>query len=124
MVSWFKSDPLSRFSNADLRHVALDIVWPVTPPMSAYWGDTLEKCDREQELVNAQRFEFENYEPARMRRAIMGWLDFCDRRIKEARRDIETQASVKRMKKYDAERERKNTTSQQVREVLVGQKSA
>lgn len=106
------SDPLSKFSNDEIRGAALDIVWPVTTPMSGYWGNTLADCDRAKAIVDGKRKKFADYEPARMRGAIMSWLDFEDRRISEARADIVNGTSVRRMQEYDdRQRAKANTTA-------------
>ena len=112
------SDKLSSFSSDDVRRAALDIVWPVVTPMSGYWGNTIDDCDRAQVIVDAKRKKFADYEPPRMRKAIMSWLDFEDRRIAEARADIISGTSVKRMQRYEDRREKEQKGKDAVLQAL------
>ncbi len=97
-------DPTVHFSDDEVDTAALRLLRGRYPqiPHFAVTGATIEKCDQAQKQVDALRAEFSTYEPARMRRAIMEWMDFFDNEISETREDVATQKSRREQEAYRA----------------------
>jgi hypothetical protein len=95
-----------QFTNDDINRAALKLVHPRVPYVfKSYLGGTIAEADRAAAQIAALRKEFTSFEPAYMRREILGWLDFFDKRLAETRRDIETGESKKRVERHSAEME-------------------
>lgn len=90
----------SGMSNDDVRRAALKIVYPLPDCSKSWIGGTVEKCDQAAQRLAERRKEFGAFEPTWMRDAIIHWLDFAERNIKEAREDCLTQASRKSLDEY------------------------
>ena len=110
-------DRLSNFSQDEIRNAALKIIWNERPriPSKSWLGGTLESCDGADEQVVRLRHRYATYEPIRIRRAIMRWLDYFEAQAEEARRDIVSQKSKLELGAY---RERERHKSSRVRELM------
>jgi hypothetical protein len=113
------ADPLANFTQREVHLAALDLVWPLPSANDSFWGGSIAECDRAEDQVEAKRLKYRDYEPIRMRKEIMSWLDYAWGRIQEARSDVETQKHRREMDKYlakqDAENERKRAVLNTIR---------
>jgi len=127
MFGWFKksnpetdpSDPLAGFSDDEIQTAALDLVHPLPAGKPSWYGGTVKECDRALEQIVALRTKYAEYQPARMRRAILGWLDYAEREVMRDRADC---VSGKSKRDLDAHSAREEQVSARSREVLAALK--
>jgi hypothetical protein len=84
-LAFWRADPLADYSDDELHTAALRMVFP---------GGTnrchsVIACDREAANIAALRAKYADYEPLRMRRQIMRWLDYAQRNVVSDRRRAE-----------------------------------
>lgn len=95
--------PLAQFSDDDFSRAALKIVGPFGPSCGpSYLDGTVEQCDRATRSIDDLRMRYAAYEPTNLRRHIMSWLDFYQRRIDENRADVISGESRKSQENYRA----------------------
>lgn len=99
-----QSGGLGGFSDDDWQTAALRIV-PHFSTSASWCGGTVEQCDRVLAEIAKAREQFSAYEPPRMRRAIMGWLDYFEHDARNDRADCVSQKSRKELDEYRASRQ-------------------
>lgn len=104
-------DPTADFSDADISRAALEYVYGACSSSESWCGGTIAACDRSDEQIAAYRARYADFEPRRVRKAIMAWLDYYQDRNDKNRRDVETQESRHRLDAYSARIDEENRRS-------------
>jgi hypothetical protein len=108
------------FSHDDWQSVALDYVYgKVLRTYDSFWGGTVEQCDRAIERINNLRAEYKDLQPPKLRKEIMDWLDFYEKRAKDDRADVVSQKHRKQMDAYDLERKERDRRANALRRQLA-----
>ncbi len=98
-------DPFDGFTKKDFNGVALDMLWGKIPRCDdSYFGGSLDQCDKADLIIQDFRAQYAAHEPRRLRREIMGWLDWYQRQTNEARADLVSGKHRKEMERYERER--------------------
>lgn len=93
---------LSGFSKDEISSAALDLIYSYgLSTWGGSLGGTLEKCNRVDEAIEKLRVKFKDYQPRRLRNAVIDWLDYYQDRCDESREDITKGTSCKRMDDYN-----------------------
>lgn len=91
-------DPTHGFSDDEVDSAALKLVYGCPEGTSAWMGGTVEKNEAALAEVQRRRQQYVNYEPVRMRRAIMKWFDYYERQCRK---------KIEECRTYDADKERR-----------------
>lgn len=110
-----EDDPLAEFSDDEVESAALRVLKERPECRESWFGGTVAKCDETLAKIDELRGKYANIEPLRMRRAVIGWLDYFEHKARAARRDCETGKSRRDL---DAHVAREAAKSVRVRAVL------
>lgn len=111
-------DPLAAYSDDELQTAALRVL-KERPSCSKSWiGGTVKQCDDALEHIKWLRLQYENYEPRRMRKAVMDWLAFYEREALENRRDCETQKSRRDKDEYRKKNDAREKVTRSILDTL------
>jgi hypothetical protein len=111
-------DPLAQFSDDELQTAALRVLDERPECHDSWFGGTVAECDAALQQVANLRVKYASYQPVRMRKAIMSWLDYFEHQAKESREDCVTQKSRRELDEYRAERNTEQARTNQVLDKL------
>ncbi len=118
------ADALSAFSNDEVQSAALGIIWDAGDRVetdASFWGGTVQRCDETLARLDQLREKYAAYQPPRMRKHIMAWFDYYERKARDNRRDCETQ---KHRRDHEAYCKKSNAKSARVRDLHAALKQS
>jgi len=113
------SRPEAKPDSESVHLAALNVVTDDFHVGSVWPGDSEFTINDMQARIDAARlWTSENVKERRVRNEYNGWLDFYERRVKEAREELRTHARQKRMEDYDREQKERWGKAREAQETL------
>lgn len=108
------------FSDDEWHSAALHMIYPVNSGHPSWFGGTVDGCRQALSGIDGLRMRYASLEPPRLRKHVMGWLDYFEKEARENLHDCETGESRRELdehrKKSDIERGRASLLLAKLRE--------